>query len=64
MGIGTDKVAGDVVAAIRENRFWIFTHDLTRPTLLARARDVEALRNPTDPYDGIPGFEALQQGGD
>jgi hypothetical protein len=41
------------VDAIRENRFWIFTHPFTRQTAGKRHADIEANRNPTDPYADI-----------
>ncbi len=56
-GITAEKVAGDIVDAMRANRFWIFTHEITRQSLAVRYADIEAGRNPTDPYEGI---EALQ----
>ena len=63
MGITTEKVAFDVVDAIKQNRFWIFTHDFTTITAQARSRDIEAGRNPTDPYTGIVEFAELNQDG-
>lgn len=53
LGIGTDQVAGDVVDAIRHDRFWIFTHELTPKTAAARFADIGARRNPSDPYEGM-----------
>jgi NAD(P)-dependent dehydrogenase (short-subunit alcohol dehydrogenase family) len=49
-GIAPAKVAGDVVDAIRSGRFWIFTHPQTRDYARRRFEDIEADRNPTDPY--------------
>jgi NAD(P)-dependent dehydrogenase (short-subunit alcohol dehydrogenase family) len=49
-GIAPAKVAGDVVDAIREQRFWIFTHPVTRDYALRRFEDLQADRNPTNPY--------------
>jgi NAD(P)-dependent dehydrogenase (short-subunit alcohol dehydrogenase family) len=49
-GIAPSKVAGDVVDAIRDNRFWIFTHPETRQYALRRFEDLQAERNPTNPY--------------
>ena len=52
LGIGTEQVAGDVVDAIRHDRFWIFTHELTPKAAAVRFADIEAGRNPTQPYQG------------
>ena len=52
MGISVDQVAGDIIDALRANQFWIFTHELTRKALSARFADIEADRNPTNPYEG------------
>jgi NAD(P)-dependent dehydrogenase (short-subunit alcohol dehydrogenase family) len=57
-GIAPAQVAGDVVGAIRENRFWIFTHPETRGYALRRFEDLQADRNPTNPYPGGPGPDA------
>jgi NAD(P)-dependent dehydrogenase (short-subunit alcohol dehydrogenase family) len=62
MGIPTDEVALDVVEAIREHRFWVFTHAVTASARTSRYRDIEAGRNPTDPYAEILGFERPQEG--
>ena len=59
LGIGTEQVAGDVVDAIRQDRFWIFTHEITRRAAAARFADIEAGRNPTQPYEGIEELETL-----
>ena len=53
MGISPAQVATDVAAAIRDQRFWIFTHDFTPQAACNRLKDIEARRNPTDPYEGI-----------
>lgn len=42
-------VAGRVVDAIRENRFWIITHDVTRRRLRQRNADLEHGRAPSNP---------------
>lgn len=52
-GIGPDQVAGDIVDAIRNDRFWIFTHDLTPRAAAVRFHDIEARRNPTNPYADV-----------
>jgi NAD(P)-dependent dehydrogenase (short-subunit alcohol dehydrogenase family) len=49
-GIPPEKVSGDVVDAIRAERFWIFTHPETRDYARRRFEDIEAGRNPTNPY--------------
>ncbi|HJO23365.1 MAG: SDR family NAD(P)-dependent oxidoreductase [Myxococcota bacterium] len=59
LGIGAEQVAGDVVDAMRNDRFWIFTHELTRRAAAARFADIEAGRNPTQPYEGIAELESL-----
>jgi len=58
-GIGTDQVAADIVEAIRADRFWIFTHEMTPRAAAVRFADIEAGRNPTDPYQSIEPIEAL-----
>ena len=60
MGITTEKVAGDVVDAIQNDRFWIFTHDITPTSAAVRFSDIEARRNPTNPYASIEGLEDLE----
>lgn len=52
-GIATGQVAADVVSAIRANRFWIFTHEITPQAAAVRFADIEAGRNPTAPYPGF-----------
>ena len=53
MGITTAKVSGDIMDALRARRFWILTHDFTVQAASVRFADIEAGRNPTDPYAGI-----------
>jgi len=60
MGIGPDQVAGEIVDAIRNQRFWIFTHDVTRRAAAVRFADIEAGRNPANPYEGEAGLEELE----
>ena len=60
MGIGTEQVAGDVVDAIRNDRFWIFTHEITPTSAGVRFADIEARGNPTNPYVAIEGLEELE----
>ena len=50
MGIAPTQVADNVVSAIREGRFWVFTHEATLPAALTRFEDLRAGRNPTSPY--------------
>jgi NAD(P)-dependent dehydrogenase (short-subunit alcohol dehydrogenase family) len=59
MGITTDKVAGDIIDALRADQFWIFTHDITKQALFARYEDIRSGRNPTNPYEGIDGLEEI-----
>ncbi len=61
MGITPAQVAGDIIEALRQDRFWIFTHDLTRQALAVRYQDIEAGRNPTNPYAGITGLEEISE---
>ena len=51
MGISPQKVSSDVVQAIKQNRFWILTHDTTLGVAATRFRDIEEMRNPSDPYE-------------
>jgi hypothetical protein len=44
---------------MRDERFWIFTHEMTRQGLAVRYQDIAADRNPTNPYAGIDGLEEL-----
>jgi NAD(P)-dependent dehydrogenase (short-subunit alcohol dehydrogenase family) len=59
MGIGPDDVAADIVDAIRNDRFWIFTHDVTPKAAAVRFADIEARRNPTNPYEGLTEVEGI-----
>jgi len=59
MGISTEKVAGDIMDALRSNRFWILTHDFTLQSAGVRFADLEAGRNPTNPYEGIDAFDEM-----
>lgn len=59
MGITAGQVAGDIVEAMRQDQFWIFTHDITKQALQARYADIEAGRNPTNPYEEIAELEEL-----
>jgi hypothetical protein len=44
-----ERVAEIVFQAIRENRFYIFTHPESMPLIRLRADDILANRNPSDP---------------
>ena len=46
-GLAPSDVAGAVVEAIREERFYIITHDETRARVRARMEDIVEGRNPT-----------------
>jgi NAD(P)-dependent dehydrogenase (short-subunit alcohol dehydrogenase family) len=59
MGISTEKVSGDIMDALRANRFWILTHDFTGQAASVRIADIQAGRNPTNPYEGIDGLTEL-----
>lgn len=59
MGIGVEKVAGDIVDAMRNDQFWIFTHDMTKSALSVRYKDIEAGRNPSNPYVGMEEIQDL-----
>jgi NAD(P)-dependent dehydrogenase (short-subunit alcohol dehydrogenase family) len=61
MGISTEKVAGDVVDAIVNDRFWIFTHDVTPTSAAIRFADIEAGRNPSNPYAAVESLEGLEE---
>jgi NAD(P)-dependent dehydrogenase (short-subunit alcohol dehydrogenase family) len=59
LGITPEQVAGDIVDAMRADRFWIFTHDVTKKALTVRPADIAAGRNPTNPYTDLEGVEIL-----
>lgn len=59
MGITPAQVADDIVEAMKHDRFWIFTHALTKQALGVRHKDIEAGRNPTNPYADIEGLEEI-----
>ena len=61
MGITPEQVAGDIIEALRQDRFWIFTHDMTKQALAVRHQDIEAGRNPTNPYADIAGLEEISE---
>lgn len=49
-GIQPADVADHIVSAIKEDRFWVFTHPETAVRAAVRYQDIEANRNPTSPY--------------
>ncbi len=51
MGIPPSGVADKVVDAIKADQFWVFTHPGTAERAMVRSADIEAGRNPTNPYD-------------
>ncbi|MEE8165874.1 MAG: SDR family NAD(P)-dependent oxidoreductase [Myxococcota bacterium] len=59
MGISPNDVAGNIVDAMRDDRFWIFTHDVTPKAAAVRFGDIEARRNPSYPYENVEGLEEL-----
>jgi NAD(P)-dependent dehydrogenase (short-subunit alcohol dehydrogenase family) len=50
MGISPSDVASNVLDAVRNDRFWVFTHPVTLPAALVRFEDLKVERNPTNPY--------------
>ena len=52
-GMAPSEAARHVADAIVEDRFWVFTHDITPAAAAVRFTDIEARRNPTDPYGGM-----------
>ena len=53
VGIPAEKVSGDVVDAILNDRFWIFPHETTPGVAASRFRDIESGGNPSDPYADV-----------
>ena len=56
-GISPAQVAGDNIDATRADCLRVVTHPATRQALAVRNADIEAGRNPTNPYEGISLFE-------
>ena len=54
-GLPPSTAADAVVDAIRTDRFWVFTHEFTPGLAAMRFADIEAQRNPTDPYAALLG---------
>ncbi len=64
-GLPPSAAADAVVDAIRADRFWVFTHEFTPGLAAARHADIEAGRNPTDPYAVLlGGLETTEDSGD
>ena len=59
MGITTEKVSGDIMDALRAEKFWIITHDFTVGAASSRIVDLQKDRNPTDAYEGIESVQEL-----
>ncbi len=59
MGITPTQVAADIIEAMRQDKFWIFTHDITKQGLKVRYQDIEAGRNPSNPYENVEGLEEI-----
>ncbi|MDH3706363.1 MAG: SDR family NAD(P)-dependent oxidoreductase [Acidimicrobiia bacterium] len=53
VGMAPADVAQRVLAAITSDTFWIITHPQTYDRAYARCQDLEAGRNPSDPYAGL-----------
>ena len=45
----------------RRSLLWIFTHELTPKAAAVRFADIEARRNPTQPYEGLEIPEGLDE---
>lgn len=54
-GIPTSTVADAVHDAVVDDRFWVFTHDVTLPAAGRRFDDMREGRDPSDPYEGLLG---------
>lgn len=52
--ITAPQVAAMTFEAIRENRFYVITHDKMMPSIELRLQDVVQRRNPTDPFTYKP----------
>ncbi len=49
-GLPPSAAAVAVTSAVLQDRFWVFTHDFTPGLAAVRFADIEAGRNPTEPY--------------
>ncbi len=54
-GLPPSAAADAVVDAVRADRFWVFTHEFTPGLAAVRIDDIDAGRNPTDPYAALLG---------
>lgn len=61
MGITPQQVSGDIIDAMRADRFWILTHEFTLQAASARFEDLKAGRNPTPPYEGITELDEISE---
>jgi NAD(P)-dependent dehydrogenase (short-subunit alcohol dehydrogenase family) len=61
-GMPPDEAAGIVFDAIRDEQFWILTHDEFDPVIRTRMEDILARRNPTPRTDNA-GLRAIEQAG-
>ena len=57
-----EDAAGIVFNAIRDEQFWILTHDDIDPVIRTRMEDILARRNPTPRTDSF-GLRAIEQPG-
>ena len=56
--IGAEQIARATFDAVREDRFYVITHDAMMPSIELRLQDVVQRRNPTDPFTYKPGVAA------
>jgi NAD(P)-dependent dehydrogenase (short-subunit alcohol dehydrogenase family) len=56
--IGAEQIARATFDAIRDDRFYVITHDAMMPSIELRLQDVVQRRNPTDPFTYKPGVAA------
>jgi hypothetical protein len=59
-GMPPEQLADMVFNAIRDEQFWILTHDEFDPIIRTRAEDILARRNPTPRTDNA-GLRAIEQ---
>jgi NAD(P)-dependent dehydrogenase (short-subunit alcohol dehydrogenase family) len=60
LGITTETVASAIMDALRSEKFWILTHEVTLPAAAIRIDDLKAGRNPTDPYLNAGELETIK----
>jgi hypothetical protein len=56
--VSAAEVAQQTMAAVIESRFYVFTHPQDMHNVSVRAADQLAGRNPTDPFEKMPGVTA------